>query len=324
MKNRKQGIETLALHAGHSPDGDTLSRAVPVYQTSSYVFRDTDHAADLFALRDFGNIYTRLMNPTTEVLEKRLAAMHGASGAVATASGQSATFYAVAAITSAGQNFVSGDKLYGGTTTLFTVSMKRFGIEARLVDSGDAANFEKMIDENTRLLYTESIGNPKCNIDDLEAIAKVAHRHGLPFVVDNTVSPPPLFNPFDYGADIVVYSLTKMIGGHGTSIGGTVVEKGDFDWKGSGKFPEITEPDQAYHGVNFWDAFGNHPDAVAPGLAFVLKIRTGLLRDTGAALSPFNAFLFIQGVETLPLRAEAHVRNAGPVAEFLSSHPAVS
>ena len=324
MKNQKQGIETLALHAGHNPDNDTLSRAVPLYQTSSYVFRDTDHAADLFALKDFGNIYTRIMNPTTDVLEKRLAAMHGATGAVATASGQAATFYTVAAITSAGQNFVSGDKLYGGTTTLFTGPMKRFGIEARLVDSGDADNFERSIDENTRLLYTESIGNPKCNVDDFETIAEVAHRHGIPFVVDNTVSPPPLFNPFDYGADIAVYSLTKMIGGHGTSIGGVIVEKGDFDWKGSGKFPEITEPDKAYHGVNFWEAFGNHPDAVAPGLAFVLKIRTGLLRDTGAALSPFNAFLFIQGVETLPLRAEAHVRNAARVAEFLDKHPAVS
>ena len=324
MKNKKQGIETLALHAGHNPDSDTLSRAVPLYQTSSYVFRDTDHAADLFALKDFGNIYTRLMNPTTDVLEKRLAAMHGATGAVATASGQAATFYAIAAITSAGQNFVSGDKLYGGTTTLFTGPMKRFGIEARLVDSSDADNFERSIDENTRLLFTESIGNPKCNVDDFEAIAKIAHRHGLPFVVDNTVSPPPLFNPFDYGADIAVYSLTKMIGGHGTSIGGVVVEKGDFDWKGAGKFPEITKPDKAYHGVNFWEAFGNHADAVAPGLAFVLKIRTGLLRDTGAALSPFNAFLFIQGVETLPLRAEAHVKNAARVAEFLDKHPAVS
>ena len=317
-------IDTLALHAGHTPDQDTLSRAVPLYQTSSYVFRDTEHAAGLFALRQFGNIYTRLMNPTTDVLEKRLAAIHGATGAVATASGQAAIFYSIAAITSAGQNFVTGDKLYGGTYTQFTVPLKRFGIEARFVDSRDPANFERAIDENTRLVYTESIGNPKGNVDDFEAIADVAHRHGLPLIIDNTVTPPPLFNPFDHGADIAVYSLTKLIGGHGTSIGGAIVEKGDFDWKSGGKYPEITEPDAAYHGVNFWDAFGNHPQAVAPGLAYVLKIRTGLLRDLGASISPFNSWLFIQGLETLPLRARAHSANAQAVAEFLKGHPAVS
>lgn len=317
-------LDTLALHAGHTPDQETLSRAVPLYQTTSYVFRDAEHAADLFALRTFGNIYTRLMNPTTDVLEKRLAAMHGAKGAVATASGQAAIFYAIAAITSAGQNFVTGDKLYGGTYTQFTVPLRRFGIEARFVDSRDPANFEKAIDENTRLLYTESIGNPKGNVDDFEAIAEVAHRHRLPFVVDNTVTPPPLFNPFAHGADIVVYSLTKMIGGHGTSIGGAIVEKGDFDWQSAERYPEITEPDPAYHGVNFWQAFGNHDKAVAPGLAYVLKIRTGLLRDLGAALSPFNAWLFIQGLETLPLRARAHAANAQLVAEHLSRHPAVT
>ncbi len=318
------GIDTLALHAGHTPDQETLSRAVPIYQTSSYVFRDSAHAADLFALRQFGNIYTRLMNPTTDVLEKRLAAIHGGTGAVATASGQAAVFYSIAAITSAGQNFVTGDKLYGGTYTQFRFPLKRFGIEARFVDSRDPANFEAAIDENTRLLYTESIGNPKGNVDDFEAIAAVAHRHGIPLIVDNTVTPPPLFNPFDHGADIAVYSLTKMIGGHGTSIGGAVVEKGDFDWKTGGKYPEITEPDLAYHGVNFWDAFGNHDQAVAPGLAYVLKIRTGLLRDLGAALSPFNSWLFIQGLETLPLRARTHSANALAVAEHLRSHPAVT
>ncbi len=317
-------IDTLALHAGHTPDSDTLSRAVPLYQTTSYVFRDADHAADLFGLRAFGNIYTRLMNPTTDVLEKRLAAIHGATGALATASGQAAIFYAVAAITSAGQNIVTGDKLYGGTYTQFTVQLKRFGIEARFVDSRDPANFEKAVDENTRLLYTESIGNPKGNVDDLEGIAAVAHKYGLPLIVDNTVTPPPLFNPFEHGADIVVYSLTKMIGGHGTSIGGAIVEKGDFDWKTSGKFPEISEPDAAYHGVNFWDAFGDHPQAVAPGLAYVLKIRTGLLRDLGASISPFNSWLFIQGLETLPLRARTHAANAQAAAEFLSQHPAVA
>jgi len=324
MATTDHAIETLALHAGHSPDKETLSRAVPIYQTSSYVFRDTEHAANLFGLREFGNIYTRLMNPTTDVLEKRLAAMHGGSGAVATASGQAAVFYSIACISSAGQNFVTGDKLYGGTYTQFSYPLRRFGIEARFVDSSKPANFAKAIDKNTRLFYTESIGNPKCNIDDLDAIAEIAHTHKIPLIVDNTVSPPPIFNPFDHGADIVVYSLTKMVGGHGTSIGGAVIEKGDFDWKGAGKFPEITEPDQAYHGVNFWDAFGDHDHAVVRGLAYVLKIRTGLLRDLGACLSPFNAFLFLQGVETLPLRAERHCRNAQAVAEFLEGHDAVS
>ena len=318
------GIDTLALHAGHVPDQDTLSRAVPIYQTSSYVFRDTDHAAGLFALQQFGNIYSRIMNPTSDVLEKRLAAIHGGTGAVAVASGQAAIFYAIATITSAGQNFVTGDKLYGGTYTQFRFPLKRFGIEARFVDSSDPKNFEAAIDENTRLLYTESIGNPKGNVDDFEAIAEIAHRHHIPFIVDNTVTPPPLFNPFDFGVDIAVYSLTKLIGGHGTSIGGAVVEKGDFDWKSAGKFPEITEPDLAYHGVNFWDAFGDHDQAAARGLAFVLKVRTGLLRDLGAAISPFNSFLFIQGLETLPLRARAHSANALAVAKHLQVHPAVT
>jgi O-acetylhomoserine (thiol)-lyase len=257
------------------------------------------------------------------VLEKRLAALHGAAGAVATASGQAAIFNAISAITSVGQNFVTGDKLYGGTYTQFRYPLKRFGIEARFVDSSRPGNFEAAIDGNTRCLYTESIGNPKGNVDDFESIAAIAHKYRIPLIVDNTVTPPPLFNPFTHGADIVVYSLTKMIGGHGTSIGGAIVDKGDFDWKASGKFPEITEPDAAYHGVNFWDAFGSHPGAVAPGLAYVLKIRTGLLRDLGAALSPFNSWLFIQGLETLPLRARAHVSNAAKVARFLQEHPAV-
>jgi O-acetylhomoserine (thiol)-lyase len=318
------GIDTLAVHAGQVADPVTGARAVPIYQTTSFVFKDAQHAADLFALRAFGNIYTRLMNPTTDVLEKRLAAMLGGTGAVCTASGQAAIFYAIANITAAGQNFVTGSNLYGGTYTQFTAPMKRFGIEARFVDSSKPANFEKAIDKNTRLLYTESIGNPKGNVDDFRAIADIAHKHGLPLIVDNTVTPPPIFNPFDHGADIVVYSLTKMIGGHGTSMGGAVIEKGDFDWKSLGKFPEITEPDPSYHGVNFWDAFGNHPKAVAPGLAFVLKIRTGLLRDLGACISPFNSFQILQGVETLPLRARAHVSSAQKVAEFLSKHPLVS
>ncbi len=320
----QQALETLALHAGHKPDADTLSRAVPIYQTTSYQFRDADHAANLFALKEFGNIYTRLMNPTTGVLEDRLAALHGAAGALCTASGMAAITYAVLNITSAGQNFVAGSNLYGGTTTLFAHTLKRLGIEVRFVDSSDAANFEKAIDQNTTLVFTESIGNPRCNVDDLDAIAAVAHQHGLPFIVDNTVAPPPLFNPFDHGADVVVYSLTKMIGGHGTSIGGAVIEKGDFDWKSSGKFPTITEPDPSYHGANFWDAFGNHDQAVVPGLAYVLKMRCGLLRDTGACISPFNSFQIIQGVETLPLRARQHAANAQKAAEFLAGHEAVN
>ena len=316
--------DTIALHAGHTPDSESLSRAVPIYQTTSYVFKDTDHAADLFALKQFGNIYTRLMNPTTDVLEKRLAALHGGTGAVATASGMSAIFYAVTCITSAGQNIVSGSNLYGGTVTLFSHTLKRFGIEVRFVDSSHPENFEKAIDENTRLVYSESIGNPRCNIDDIDGIAAVAHRHKLPFILDNTVSPPPIFDPFEHGVDIVVASLTKIIGGHGTSIGGVVIEKGDFDWKSTGNFPEITEPDAAYHGVNFWDAFGNHADAVAPGMAYVLKIRTGLLRDTGACLSPFNAQQILLGIETLPLRARKHCDNALAVAKFLQNHEAVT
>ena len=316
-------IETLALHAGQQPDPTTGSRAVPIYQTTSYVFKDAQHAADLFALRAFGNIYTRLMNPTTGVLEERLAALHGAKGAVATASGMSAIFYAIANICSTGQNFVASANLYGGTVTLFRQTLKRFGIEARLVDTADLAAVKAAIDGKTRLVYCESIGNPRGNVDDFAALAKVAHDAGLPLIVDNTVSPPPLFNPLAHGADIAVYSLTKMIGGHGTSIGGAVVEKGDFPWN-NGKFPEIAGPDESYHGVNFWDAFGGHDKAVAPGMAFVLKIRTGLLRDIGACLSPFNAQQILLGVETLPLRAERHVANAQKVAEWLAKHPLVS
>ncbi len=234
-QQNKTGLQTRAVQSGHDPDAETLSRAVPIYQTTSYAFRDTDHAARLFALQEFGNIYTRLMNPTTDVLEKRLAALHDGTGAVATASGMAAIFYAVTCITNAGQNIVAGTNLYGGTVTLFSHTLKKFGIEVRFVDSGDPANFEAAIDDNTRLLYTESIGNPRCNVDDIDGIADVAHRHGMPLIVDNTVSPPPIFNPFEHGADIVVCSLTKIIGGHGTSIGGIVIEKGDFPWKGSGR-----------------------------------------------------------------------------------------
>lgn len=323
MTTTKQGLSTTSLHAGHQPDSETLSRAVPIYQTTSYAFRDAEHAADLFALRDFGNIYTRLMNPTTDVLEKRLAALHGGTAGICTASGMSAIFYAVTNITSAGENIVSGKNLYGGTVTLFSHTLKRFGIEVRFVDTGNPEAVAAAIDDNTRLVYTESIGNPRGNVDDFASLAAVAHEHGLPLVVDNTVSPPPIFDPFVHGADIVVASLTKIIGGHGTSIGGVVIEKGDFDWKTPGRFADIVDPDPAYHGVSFWDAFGHHNKAVVPGIAFVTKIRTGLLRDTGACLSPFNAQQLLLGVETLPLRARTHCENARKVAEFLKGHPRV-
>jgi len=323
VSHTKQHLETLALHAGHSPDSDTRSRAVPIYQTTSYSFKDTRHAADLFALRDTsGFIYTRIGNPTTDVLEKRLAAMHDAAAALCTASGMSAIFYAVAAITGTGQNIVSGSNLYGGTHVLFENTLKRFGIEVRFVDSGDPAAVEGAIDDKTRLVFTESIGNPRCNVDDIRALADIAHRHAIPLLVDNTMSPPPIFNPFSYGCDIIVYSLTKIIGGHGNSIGGAVVEAGSFNWAQAGKFPEITEPDPSYHGLNFWQALCSIEGV--PCTAFCVKLRTGLMRDIGAALAPMNSFLILQGLETLPLRARAHCDNARRVAEFLAAHPLVS
>ncbi len=316
------GLETIALHAGHAPDADTMSRAVPIHQTTSFLFRDTEHAANLFNLSEPGYIYTRIMNPTTEVLEKRLAALHNASAALCTASGMSAIFYAVASITQHGQNIVSGSNLYGGTNTLFTHTLKRFGIEARMVDSSDPANFERVIDENTRLIFSETIGNPRCNVDDLEAIGKLAQQYNVPFILDNTVAAPPIFNPFDVGAHIAVYSLTKIIGGHGLCIGGALVEAGTFDWASAGKYPEITEPDPTYHGLDFWDALCTLEGT--PCTAFCTKVRTSLLRDIGAAPAPINSFLILQGVETLPLRARAHCENAQRVAEFLASHPAVA
>lgn len=315
-------METLALHAGHSPDAEAMARAVPIYQTTSFMFRDTQHAADLFSLKEAGYIYTRIMNPTTDVLEKRLAALHNASAALCTASGMSAIFYAIAAITQAGQNIVSGSNLYGGTNTLFKHTLSRMGIECRMVDSSDPENFARAIDENTRLLYTETIGNPRCNVDDLEAIGRIAEANQIPFILDNTVAAPPICNPFDFGAHLAVYSLTKIIGGHGLCIGGAIVEAGTFDWGASGKFPEITEPDPTYHGLNFWDALCQLEGT--PCTAFCVKVRTGLLRDVGASPAPLNSFLILQGMETLPLRARAHCENAQAVASFLESHPAVS
>lgn len=322
MPSDTRRIETLALHAGHTPDSDTLSRAVPIHQTTSFLFRNSEHAANLFALKEPGYIYTRIMNPTTDVLEKRLAALHGGSAALATASGQAANFYAIAAIAKAGQNFVTGSSLYGGTHTLFEHTLKRLGIEARFVDSSNPENFAAAIDGNTRLVFSETIGNPRCNVDDLEGIAHVAHRHGLPFVLDNTVAAPPIFNPFDVGCDIATYSLTKIIGGHGTCIGGAIVEQGGFDWAAAGRFPEITEPDPSYHGFNFWQALRQLEGT--PCTAFCTKVRTGLLRDIGAALSPLSSFLILQGVETLPLRARVHCANAMRVAEFLEGHQFVA
>ena len=313
---------TLALHGGQTPDPATNARAVPIYQTTSYVFNSTEHAANLFGLKEFGNIYTRIMNPTQDVLEKRLAALDGGVGALAVASGQAAITLAILNITRAGQNIVSTTFLYGGTYNLFHYTLPKLGIEVRFVDSSDPANFARAIDENTRLVYTESIGNPKNNVDDFEGIAQVAHAHGIPFVIDNTVAPLGL-RPFDVGADIIVYSLTKFIGGHGTSIGGAIVDSGKFNWN-NGKFPEFTEPDPSYHGLVFWEPFGLHDKAIVPGAAYILKARVQLLRDLGPALSPFNAFLFLQGLETLHLRWARHVENAQAVAAWLERNPAVA
>ena len=315
MSDSKLSLYTLVLHAGQSPDPATLSRAVPIYQTASYVFKSSEHAANLFGLKEFGNIYTRLMNPTTDVLEKRLAELDGGVGALALASGQAATTFAVLNIASAGQNIISTNCLYGGTYNLFHYTLPKFGIDTKFVDTSDPENVRRAIDAGTRLVYMESVGNPKNNVDDFEAIARIAHEAGIPFIVDNTVTTPYLFKPFDYGADIVVYSLTKFIGGHGTSIGGAVVDSGKFPWN-NGKFPELAEPDPSYHGLNYWEALGN--------LAYILKMRLTLLRDMGAVLSPFNSFLILQGLETLHLRMPRHVENAQKVAEWLEKHPLVS
>ncbi|NUQ00196.1 MAG: homocysteine synthase [Armatimonadetes bacterium] len=316
MSEVKGGFGTRTIHAGQKADSATNARAVPIYQTSSYVFNSSEHAANLFALKEFGNVYTRIMNPTTDVLEQRLADLEGGVGALALASGQSAITLAILNICSAGQNIVSTSYLYGGTYNLFHYTFKRLGIEVRFVDSSDPANFAAAIDENTRLLYTESVGNPKNNVDDFEAIAAIAHEHRIPLMVDNTVPSPALFRPIEWGADIVVHSLTKYIGGHGTSIGGAIIDSGKFDWAGSGKFPELVEPDPSYHGVSYTEALAE--------LAYIIKVRVTLLRDMGPCLSPFNAFLFLQGLETLHVRMPRHCQNAVRVAEFLSEHKAVS
>jgi len=306
--------ESLALHGGQESDPSTGARAVPIYQTTSYQFRDTDHAANLFGLRESGNIYTRLMNPTTDVLEKRMALIDGGIGGLAVASGQSAIALSLLNIAQAGDEIVSMDNLYGGTYTLLHYTFQRLGITVKFVPSNDLEALKKAISSKTKAVYGESIGNPKLNVADIENIAKIAHDEGLPFVLDNTVS-PYLLRPFDFGADIAVYSATKFIGGHGTSIGGIIVDSGRFNWK-NGKFPLITDPDPSYHGLNFHDALGSQ--------AYLAKARVTLLRDLGPAMSPFNAFLFLQGLETLHLRMPRHSENALSVAEFLEKHQQVA
>ena len=314
-------FDTLAIHAGQeNPDPATGARAVPIYQTTSYVFRDTDHAANLFALKEFGNIYTRIMNPTNDVFERRIAALEGGTGALGVSSGQAAQTLALLAITQIGDEIVSANNLYGGTYQQFHYTFPKLGRTVKFVDSAKPQEFKKAITPKTRAIYAETIGNPKLDIPDFEAIAKIAHDAGIPLVVDNTVG-VGLVRPIDYGVDIITMSATKYIGGHGTSIGGVIVDSGKFDW-GNGKFPEFTEPDPSYHGMKFWDVFGSFPGL--GNVAFIIKVRVQLQRDLGAALSPFNAFLFLQGLETLPLRVRKHSENALNVAKFLSKHPKIS
>jgi len=316
----KQQIETLALHAGQVPDPTTGSRAVPIYQTTSYVFKSTEHAANLFALKEFGNIYTRLMNPTTDVFEQRIAAIEGGTGALAVASGQAATTFALLAITQVGDEIVAANNLYGGSYQLLHYTFPKLGRTVRFVDSKDPEAFRKAITPKTRAIYAETVGNPKLDVPDFEKISAIAHEAGIPLVVDNTVG-VGLVKPIDHGADIVVLSATKYIGGHGTSIGGVIVDSGKFQWN-NGKFPEFTEPDPSYHGLVYWDALGNFPGL--GNVAFILKVRVQLLRDIGAAISPFNSFQFLQGLETLPLRITRHSENALAVAKHLKAHPAVA
>ncbi len=309
--------ETLALHGGQEPDPTTGSRAVPIYQTTSYQFKNTDHAANLFGLREFGNIYTRLMNPTTDVFEKRIAALDGGVGALAVSSGQSAISLALLNIAQAGDEIVSADNLYGGTYNLFHYTFPRLGIKVNFVKSNDLDALDKAITPKTKAVYAESIGNPKLDVADLQGISKIAHKHNVPFVLDNTVS-PYLLKPFEHGVDIIVYSATKFIGGHGTSIGGVIVDSGKFNWE-NGKFPLIAAPEPSYHGINFVDALrplGN--------IAYIIKARVTLLRDLGTAVSPFNSFLFLQGLETLHLRLPRHSENALAVAQYLKKHPKVT
>jgi O-acetylhomoserine (thiol)-lyase len=314
-------IETLAIHAGQeNPDPATGARAVPIYQTTSYVFHNTEHAANLFALKELGNIYTRMMNPTNDVFEKRIAALEGGTGALAVASGQAAITYAILNITQPGDNIVAANNLYGGTYELFHYTFPKLGRTTTFVESGNLEAFKKAINSRTRAIYAETIGNPKLDVPDFEALAKIAHDAGIPLVVDNTVG-IGIVRPLDYDADILATSATKYIGGHGTSIGGIIVDSGKFRWD-NGKFPEFTEPDPSYHGIKYWDTFKDF--AGMGNVAFIFKARVQWLRDVGACLSPFNAFLFLQGLETLPLRQEKHSANALEIAKYLSKHPLVS
>jgi O-acetylhomoserine/O-acetylserine sulfhydrylase len=321
-KQRHYRFETLQLHAGQKPDPTTNARAVPIYQTTSYNFKNADHAATLFALKDFGNIYTRIMNPTSNVFEERIAALEGGVAALAVASGQAAQFTAISTIAQTGENIVSTSLLYGGTYNQFKVTLPRLGINVKFVDGDSPEGFRKLIDTKTKALYLETIGNPRLNIPDFEAIAKVAHDHGIPLIVDNTFGAGGyLCQPIKHGADIVVHSATKWIGGHGTSIGGVIVDSGKFNW-GNGSFPVFTEPSPGYHGLKFWEVFGS--DGPFGNIAFIIRARVEQLRDLGAALSPFNSFLFLQGLETLSLRVERHCQNALKLAQFLKQHPQVS
>ena len=313
-------LDTLAIHAGQeTADPATNARAVPIYQTASYVFKSTEHAANLFALKELGNIYTRIMNPTTDVFEKRVAAIEGGTGALAVASGQAAISLALLSITQVGDEIVAANNLYGGTYELFHYTFPKLGRTVKFVDSTKPAEFKKAITPKTRAIYAETIGNPKLDVPDFEVIAKIAHDAGIPLVVDNTVG-VGLVKPIDYGADIIVDSATKYIGGHGTSIGGVIVDSGKFKWN-NGKFPEFTQPDPSYHGLKYWDTFGNFPGL--GNVAFIFKVRVQLLRDLGATLSPFNSFLFLQGLETLPLRQRKHSENALKVATYLKTNPLV-
>jgi O-acetylhomoserine (thiol)-lyase len=305
-------FDTLAIHGGHSGDPATKARAVPIYQTTSYLFDSTEHAGKLFALEEFGNIYTRIMNPTTDVFEQRVAALEGGAAALAVSSGQAAVVYAILNLARSGDHIVSSNSLYGGTYNAFAHTLKRFGIEVSLVDFDDPAAVDAAIRPNTKALFAETIGNPKIDVLDVEANAALAHRNGLPLVVDNTLATPYLLRPIEFGADIVVHSATKFIGGHGTAIGGVIVDAGKFDWGNNPRFAEFVEPDPSYHGLQYAPVFGN--------IAYILKARVQLLRDVGAALSPFNAWLLLQGLETLGLRVERHSENALAVAQYLSAH----
>jgi len=314
-EERKLSLETLSVHGGQSIDPTTMSRAVPIYQTTSYGFKDTDHAANLFGLSEFGNIYTRIMNPTSDVFENRVAQLEGGIGALAVSSGQSAITYSILNIAGAGDEIVSASSLYGGTYNLFAHTLKKLGITVHFVDPSNPENFRAAINEKTKAVYAETIGNPRGDVLDIEAVAAIAHENGIPLIVDNTFPSPYLLRPIEHGADIVVHSATKFIGGHGTSIGGVIVDSGKFDWAASDKFPGLTEPDPSYHGLVYTQALGP--------LAYIIKARVQLLRDMGASLSPFNSFLLLQGLETLHLRMERHSENALAVAKYLEGHEAV-